>query len=246
MTVSRLSLRRLWLVPVLVLPALAQAQSAGVSFGQIVSKEDPSVAASESLEDAHPDQRFRRLGYEAAQQGRTADARRYYRVASRYGDKISQAALAELLWTGQGGETDRALAYAWMDLAAERGTPYLLAKREAYWRDLTDDERGRALAEGRTVYAEYGDEAAKPRLERILRKERNQVTGSRTGFIGTLDAYLMEPGQASGSRVIAQRYYQDQYWKPEEYWKQQDRLIERQGKVHVGALEAPAEPPPSR
>jgi len=219
-------------------PAAAQAQS----FGQTAAvMEDPNVAASESLEDAHPDQRFRRLGYEAVQKGRTEAARRYYRTASRYGDKISQAALAELLWTGQGGEVDRALAYAWMDLAAERGTPFLLAKRERYWNELDEGQRARALHEGRAVYAEYGDAAAKPRLERILRKERLQVTGSRTGHIGTLDTYLMEPSQASGSRVMAQQYYQDKYWKPEEYWKSQDRLIERQGKVHVGSVEIPAD-----
>lgn len=219
-------------------PVAVQAQS----FGQTAAvMEDPNVAASESLEDAHPDQRFRRLGYEAVQKGRTEAARRYYRTASRYGDKISQAALAELLWTGQGGEVDRALAYAWMDLAAERGTPFLLAKRERYWNELDEGQRARALHEGRAVYAEYGDAAAKPRLERILRKERLQVTGSRTGHIGTLDTYLMEPSQASGSRVMAQQYYQDKYWKPEEYWKSQDRLIERQGKVHVGSVEIPAD-----
>ncbi|HEY0332833.1 MAG TPA: hypothetical protein VGC74_03860 [Stenotrophomonas sp.] len=222
-------------------PALVHAQSFGSSMPRI----DPNVDGSESMENVHPDQRFRRLGYASAQKGRTEDARRYYRTASRYGDKISQAALAELLWTGQGGDTDRALAYAWMDLAAERGTPYLLAKRETYWKDLAPEERERALSEGVAVYSEYGDVAAKPRLERILRKERTQVTGSRTGFMGTLDTYLMEPGTASGSRVIGQRYYADKYWKPDEYWKSQDELIDRQGRVHVGALEIPAEPTPA-
>lgn len=227
------------LLPLLALPATAQAQFSQAS----TLMNTPEVERSEALEDAHPDQRFRRLGYEAAQRGRTEDARRYYRTAARYGDKISQAALAELLWTGQGGEADRALAYAWMDLAAERGTPYLLAKRERYWEQMDEGERQRALEAGLAVYSEYGDKVAKPRLERVMRKERTQVTGSRTGFIGTLDVYLMEPAMASGSRVIAQRYYQGKYWQPDEYWKSQDKLIQRQGQVHVGAVEIPDEAP---
>ncbi|MDG2525416.1 hypothetical protein P6166_08630 [Stenotrophomonas sp. HITSZ_GD] len=235
--------RSLALPLLLALPFAAGAQSYGQMLGSSPRMDDPNVAASEAMEDAHPDQRFRRLGYEAAQKGRTEDARRYYRTASRYGDKISQAALAELMWTGQGGETDRALGYAWMDLAAERGTPYLLAKREHYWEQMDDGERQRALQEGVAVYSAYGDKVAKPRLERVMRKERTQVTGSRTGFVGTLDVYLMEPSTASGSRVIAQQYYQGKYWQPDEYWKHQDKLIERQGKVHVGAVEIPDETP---
>lgn len=225
-------------------PLILLSLSFAASTQQMPLKVDRDVDASQAVEDAHPDQRFRRLGYEAAQKGRTEDARRYYRKASRYGDKISQAALAELLWTGQGGDTDRALGYAWMDLAAERRTPYLLAKRERYWSELSNAERHRALDEGLAVYQEYGDAVAKPRLERIMRNERNQVTGSRLGYLGTLETTLRE-SDGAGSRVLAQQYYQDRNWKPDEYWKVQDKLIERQGKVHVGALEVPADPPPA-
>jgi len=227
-----------------VYPLILLSLSFIASAQQMPLRVDRDVDASQAVEDAHPDQRFRRLGYEAAQKGRTEDARRYYRKASRYGDKISQAALAELLWTGQGGDTDRALGYAWMDLAAERRTPYLLAKRERYWSELSEADRHRALDEGLAIYKEYGDAVAKPRLERIMRNERNQVTGSRLGYIGTLETTLWE-SDGSGSRVLAQQYYQDRNWKPDEYWKVQDKLIERQGKVHVGALEIPADPPPA-
>jgi len=227
-----------------VYPLILLSLSFAAAAQQMPLKVDRDVDASQAVEDAHPDQRFRRLGYEAAQKGHTEDARRYYRKASRYGDKISQAALAELLWTGQGGDTDRALGYAWMDLAAERRTPYLLAKRERYWSELSEADRHRALDEGLAIYKEYGDAVAKPRLERIMRNERNQVTGSRLGYIGTLETTLWE-SDGSGSRVLAQQYYQDRNWKPDEYWKVQDKLIERQGKVHVGALEIPADPPPA-
>lgn len=238
MTRSRFPSALLLSLPLMSVSIAALAQA------PVNLKVDREVDASQAIEDAHPDQRFRRLGYEAAQAGRTEEARRYYRKASRYGDKISQAALAELMWTGQGGDTDRAMAYAWMDLAAERRTPYLLAKRERYWSELSEAERQRAVKEGVAVYQEYGDAVAKPRLERILRNERNKVTGSRLGFIGTLETNLVE-SDGTGSRVLAHQYYQDRNWKPEEYWKTQDRLLERSGSVDVGAAQKVIAPAPA-
>ncbi|HGM5925234.1 TPA: hypothetical protein ACKP5H_003249 [Stenotrophomonas maltophilia] len=56
-----------------------------------------------------------------------------------------------MLWNGQGGPADRALGYAWMDLAAERGTEWLVAQRERFWEALSPDERERAVREGRSL-----------------------------------------------------------------------------------------------
>ena len=56
-----------------------------------------------------------------------------------------------------------------MDLAAERGTEWLVVQRERFWEALSADERERAVREGRALYAEFGDPAATPRLERELR-----------------------------------------------------------------------------
>jgi len=80
---------------------------------------------------SHPDLRYRKLAQEAVADGRLEEARTYFRYGARYADKLSQAALAEMWWEGRGGEQDRALAYAWMDLAAERGTDFLLGGRGA-------------------------------------------------------------------------------------------------------------------
>lgn len=132
----------------------------------------------------HPDLRYRKLGKEAQARGRLEEARRFYRLGARHADKLSQAALAEMWWNGQGGGQDRALAYAWMDLAAERGTEFLLVLRERYWAALTPDEQTRAVQEGQAVYAEFGDTVAQPRLERELRRGLSEVTGSRTGSVG--------------------------------------------------------------
>lgn len=105
----------------------------------------------------HPDLRFRGLGMQARERGRHEEARIDFRNAARYGDKLSQAALADMLWNGQGGPADRALGYAWMDLAAERGTEWLVVQRERFWEALSADERERAVREGRALYAEFGD-----------------------------------------------------------------------------------------
>ncbi|KAF1013304.1 MAG: hypothetical protein GAK31_03453 [Stenotrophomonas maltophilia] len=99
----------------------------------------------------HPDLRFRRLALDARERGRDDEARTQFRNAARYGDKLSQAALADLLWNGQGGPADRALGYAWMDLAAERGTEWLVVQRERYWQAPLADERARGARRPRAV-----------------------------------------------------------------------------------------------
>ena len=67
------------------------------------------------------DLRFRLHGLEEFKAGRHEDAFKFFQRASFYADKPSQGMVAEMLWNGQGVAKDPALAYAWMDLAAERG-----------------------------------------------------------------------------------------------------------------------------
>ena len=69
-----------------------------------------------------------------------------FRNAARYGDKLSEQRWPTC-WNGQGGPADRALGYAWMDLAAERGTEWLVVQRERFWEALIADERERAVRE---------------------------------------------------------------------------------------------------
>ena len=82
---------------------------------------------------------------------------------------------------GLGRAADAAEAYAWADLAAERGYREFLVLRERIWEGLDETQRGRALALGTQLYAEYGDAVAKPRLERLLRIGLAQKTGTRSG-----------------------------------------------------------------
>lgn len=199
---------------------------------------DNVLVNSGGFESAHPDFQFRRLGTQARADGRFEQARRHFRRAARYGDKLSQGAYAEMLWNGEGGEVDRPLAYAWMDLAAERGAPLLVTHRERYWHRLDPAQRARALQAGEAVYAEYADRVAKPRLEREMRIVRNRVTGSRVGWIGNLSICLKSIGPVCIEQRTGEQYYADRYWKPEQYWRWQDEVLrtpDRDGRVDVGA-----------
>src|SRR5687767_3169796 len=99
-------------------PGVARAQEPVAPF----TFEDADIVTSRGFLSSHPDHYYRQLGIQAMADGRNSQARGYFRQAARYADKLSQGALAEMLWRGKGGDADRALGYAWMDLAAERGT----------------------------------------------------------------------------------------------------------------------------
>ena len=130
---------------------------------------------------------FRELGIEAQREGRAPQAHAYFLRAARLADKLSQAAIAEQYWTGQGVDADRTLGYIWMDLAAERGTPTLIGLRETYWRSLSADERERVPTLGPALYAVYGDAAALPRQAREVRREKYRIVGSRLGWDSNVD-----------------------------------------------------------
>lgn len=209
---------------------------------------DPVMLTAGFL-SAHPDLRFRLLALEKREQGKHDEAFPLFQRAAFYADKPSQAMVAELLWTGQGVTQDRALAYAWMDLAAERGYEGFLTLREHYWSQLQGDEREQAVALGQEIYARYGDQAAEPRLERILRRERRKTTGSRTGFTGNLR--ILVPTPAGDIEIDGSKFYDERYWDPAQYraWHDAIWMKPRVANVSVGNVDnsVPATPaPPSR
>ena len=222
-------------------PALVHAQNA-LRDGAV----DTDLLSSDAFQQGHPDLRFRNWAEDAYRQGDYVKALRMYQSAARYADKVSQGRVAEMYWAGEGVARDQALAYAWMDLAAERGYRMLLAIRERYWAELTAGERERAIEVGQGLYAEYGDAVAKPRLEKALFKARRQMTGSRTGSLtGNQTVTSIARGRANianatneGTTFRAERFYDETYWKPELYWAWQAKVFDEAsaGKVRVGDL----------
>lgn len=185
--------------------------------------------------DSHPDLRYRSWGLEDFGKGKYPEAFKKFQRAAHYSDKPSQAIVGEMLWAGVGVEKDRAMAYVWMSLAAERGYANFSAKRERYWNELDEAERTRALDKGVAIRAEYRDAVAEPRLEAILRRERRQATGSRTGSLVN-PVKIVVPGVGT---LDSSQFYDPKYWDPRQYRAWQDSIWQdlRFGQVNVGEVE---------
>jgi len=184
--------------------------------------------------NAHPDLRHRRQGSHEYANGRFDKAAAEFERAARHADKPSQAMLAEIHWDGSGVKADRALAYAWMDLASERGYRQFLLRREGMWSQLDTVEQARAIEVGQTLYDRYGDRVAKPRLEAEMRRAFRRATGSRINpghlklGVGTRVVHEKMAPQATiddvslASMSPEHAFYDDRYWVPARYWELQD------------------------
>ena len=238
-------------VGVIVFSVFAAAE---VGAQKQISNSDGSITQHVAFLNGHPDLFFRIRGFDLLNSKSPDKAARAFQRAALFGDKPSQAVMAGLYWDGRGIERDRALAYAWMDLAAERGYPDFIAMREKFWGELDESERARALREGRVIYARYGDAVANPRLERELRRERMQVVGSRTGFRGNAKIIVPVPGTAGTSdltptiTIDGSHFYADKFWEPKQYqaWLDAQWKEPRSGHVEVGALKADEKPAKTR
>ncbi|MBD9368760.1 sel1 repeat family protein [Xanthomonas sp. XNM01] len=199
--------------------------------------QDPAIMSAGFL-SSHPDMRFRMVGWDALKSGKHEDAMAFFKRAAWYSDKPSQGMVAEMLWGGQGVPQDRPAAYAWMDLAAERGYEGFLILRERYWEGLDDNERARAIEIGQEIYARYGDAAAEPRLAALLRRERKKQVGSRTGFTGSVQIIAPGPGGTT-QQIDGTKFYDERYWDPVQYraWNDSIWAKPRVGRVDVGELE---------
>ena len=230
-------------------PAVAQRQ---------VSNSDGAITQHHAFLNAHPDLMFRLRGMDLWKAGKPDRAMAAFQHAALYADKPSQAFVAGMYWEGRGADRDRALAYAWMDLAAERGYPDFIAMREKFWGELDPAERERALEAGQAIYTRYGDEVANPRLERELRRQRMQVVGSRTGYTGNAKIHIPMPsaGGASGDSgagsptmvIDGSHFYADKFWEPKQYqaWLDAQWKEPRSGRVEVGTLKTGEKPAKTR
>ena len=207
-----------------------EGQYDGLSRGEL------KTLNSEAFLNAHPDMKYRLEGWVAFEEGRLEDALAHFDHASRYGDKLSKAMLAEMHWDGRGVTRDRALAYAWADLAAERGYPRLVVLRERYWEGLDEGGRARAIEAGQALYAEYGDEAAQPRMARHLRDARRGMAGKRPRRNAEV---LVPDGRGGWTRIQGYHFYAARFWEPERYreWVDETWMPPPRGRVDVGDLE---------
>ncbi|KAF1689353.1 sel1 repeat family protein [Pseudoxanthomonas koreensis] len=223
----------------LAILVLCLAAMPAMASGGRAPEIDPQVM-TEGFLAAHPDLRWRAEGLRAYEGQDYARALEYFERAARYADKPSQAIIAGMYWEGMGVAQDRPLAYAWMDIAAERLYRDFLLGREAYWNALGEAGRADALRRGQAILAEYGDHVAKPRLEKTLRRAMRQTTGSRLGFAGLITIIpFTGPLAETGFTLRGDQYYDSDYWEPEAYWRLQDRIWKApvREQVDVGGVE---------
>lgn len=224
----------------LLILSLASVPGPLAAQGQANPSLNPRMVAAGFL-DSHPDLRYRTRGLEEYGKKNFSEAFLEFQRAAYYSDKPSQAIVGEMYWIGLGAPEDRALAYVWMDLAAERGYRAFSAKRERYWNELDQAERERAVAQAPEIRAEYADSAAGPRLATVLLRERRRMTGSRLGSRSS-PLQIVVPGVGT---IDGSEYYNPKYWEPEQYRAWQDSIWQelRTGRVDVGTVEQVSDDP---
>ena len=196
---------------------------------------DPMLIAGGFLE-SHPDLRYRMLGLEEYGKRNLGEAFELFKRAGYYADKPSQAIVGEMYWAGLGApQRDRALAYVWMELAAERGYASFSEKRDRFWRELDIHERARVDDVRRSIHTDYADVVAEPRMAKALRLGRSRMTGSRVGSQAN-PVQIVVPGYGS---IEGSRFYDSRYWDPREYraWHDAFWMELRIGRVNVGDAE---------
>lgn len=228
----------------LSVPDVARADAAAHAADGFGKELYPEIVQSSVFLHYHPDLRHRRDGFLALERGAFDLALRYFTRAAYFGDKAAQAMVAQMYRDGTGVVQDRSLAYAWMDLAAERGYPVFVAYRERFWGDLSAAERERAVEVGGTVYSEYGDKVAKPRMEHMLRKGRMDFTGSRVGYVPFgLEVKVVSP-TGGWMTIPDDKAYEKRFWHASDYFEWQDAVFRRpvRGAVEVGPIEQASQP----
>lgn len=208
-----------------------------------------AVLAEPGVVEHHSDLYFRSLGADAYKAGDKARALEMFMAAARFGDKPSEAMVAAMYWNGEGTAVDRPRAYAWMDLAADRGYRDLVIQRELYWNRLSAGERDQALAVGKEIYDRYSDEKGRQHLAAELFRVSHQVTGSHTGFAGSGEVAYSLGGLGAANAGVGgylndshltqlSKYYSSAVWSADDYlhlkdvqWRLKGPL---QGNVEVG------------
>ncbi|MEK0267391.1 hypothetical protein QT383_15675 [Stenotrophomonas rhizophila] len=99
------------------LPLFAQSGSSSLDMG--------STVVGAGFMDSHPDMMYRQWGVASLHRGDPKGAMENFRLSARYADKPSQGYLGEMYWFGVEMPSDPVMAFAWMDVAAERGYPLL-------------------------------------------------------------------------------------------------------------------------
>ncbi|WEN14784.1 sel1 repeat family protein [Rhodanobacter sp. AS-Z3] len=205
----------------------------------------------ESSTWGHPDLFGQFAGMQRLFEGDYEGALKYFKIGSRYADKLSQLSIGMMYLNGRGVSKDPAIACAWITLAAERGYPTYVTARNKICAALNPAQHDLAETTLKTLRPEYGDVVAKQRMKLALTTARNALTGSHLGHdSGVLTmasdsspvncgGYTLYLGGVEVPRRGCGRY-DPNLLQPKNYFSARD--AQWFGTVTVGALSTPVMP----
>jgi len=115
------------------------------------------------------------------QQEQYRRAKYHYEKLARVGDRYSQYRLSTMYLDGKAGRRDAVIAFAWAEVAAQDDIPVLVNFRDLVWDTLERDDHALAAAKSSQYLKRYGDHAIARNMQRRLRTELRNCTGSRLG-----------------------------------------------------------------
>jgi len=236
-----------WFRPRMAAVLMGVGLAAATSLVAAESANEAAILGSPSFLDGHPDLRYRTMALKAMRKEDKLRIVKNFELSARYADKISQSILADLYWKGAYVTTNRPLALAWSTLSAERGYRQFVKQRDQMSAQLTPEERAQAERELAKLEPEYGDAAAKPRMEAKLREARKRQTGSRLGGNSTAPAQVLLAGPGGETITVdASEFYAREYWEPDAYWEWMDSVwaAPRTGHVILQDFEPVRDPAP--
>ncbi len=144
-----------------------------------------------------------------------------YEKSSSWGNKLSQFNIGTMYYNGIGRSQDRARAWAWIALSAERGYPQLVAARQEIRSELDQADRRRAerIYQSELLPA-YGDEKVLPRVRRYMDRRYRSATGSRRGGAPGSNSLLIHP--RNDLKSSGEVYYDESDWSVDQ-WLEQER-----------------------
>lgn len=175
-------------------------------------------------------------GKRAYEAGFHFSAYQKFRRAAYWADKMAQHNLGVMTYRGEGVDRDPARAWAWFELAAERGYPEFVGIANAVWDELAPVQRRKAQRVLDDELApRYGDEVAIPRTTQRMESERRRIVGTRTGMVGNVTVY---DRRTVGART-GEEYFAAERWDFRRVVEREKQVFEAlaRGNVTIGELE---------
>lgn len=210
--------------------------------------------------DGHPDLAGEFNGMRYYMHGKYESAMEQFKHGAYYADKLSQLCIGLMYLNGQGVAKDAVVAYAWLDLAAERNYPAFTATRDRVEASLTAEQLQQAAQMRAQLASVYADAVAKRRLATQLALGQMRLTGSRTGYdfsvlslpadiyaapgsggtaasVGRCDGPTISVGysEAPISGCSGSTRYTSAFWDPDKYFAGRDALWN--ATVNVGPVQ---------